>query len=450
MNLVGTVCHAAGIQIHLYFDDWLLRAPSREVLTTHVEFVTQLMQRLGLLINWKKSELTPTQTLVFLGYSNTLREGTVHPTEENVTKVVTKVDRLLRNGQGTAREWLSLIGIINAIALVSPLGRLLVCPLDVHAHQQWTWRAENPHTMETIISVPEDLRNILEWWTLPQQWNLGVSLKPFQADHRLYTDASYYGWGAHMGLLIASGVWSQEEATRHINVLECESVLRALKHFGNQVSHSSILVATDNTTTLSYINKQGGTKSTDMLRTTRSLLLWCHANQISIRAVHIKGSLNGMADLLSRDQRTVNTEWSLHPSVVRDLWKMSFLPKVDLFATVFNRKLPRYVSPFPDPGAWGVDAMTLSWDDLSVYAFPPFALVASVVRKLEQSRRCRMVLIAPHWPSRSWFATLTNLSEEPPCPLPLLPNLLKQPTQHLFHENLLLLNLHAWILSSSN
>jgi hypothetical protein len=213
------------------------------------------------------------------------------------------------------------------------------------------------------------------------------------------------------------------------------------------MSNSSNLVATDNTTTLSYINKQGGTKSTDMLHTTRSLLLWCHANHISIRAVHIKGSLNGMADLLSRDQRTVHTEWSLHPSVVRDLWEKSFLPEVDLFATVFNRKLPQYVSPFPDPGAWGVDAMSLNWDNLSVYAFPPFALVSSVVRKLEQSRRCRMVLIAPHWPSRSWFATLKNLSDAAPWPLP---NLLKQPTQQLFHENLPLLNLHAWFLSSSN
>jgi hypothetical protein len=450
ISLVAKICHGEGIQIHLYLDDWLLRGPSKEVLTGHVTFVTNLMQKLGLLINWEKSELIPTQTLTFLSYAYNLRDGTVRPTEENVTKVVTKAGKLLRDRRGTAREWLSLIGIVNAIAPVSPLGRLLVCPLDIHAHQQWIWRADDPRTMQAVITVPDPLCHILEWWKTPHWWNLGVTLQPFRADHHLYTDPSYYGWGSHMGLLTASGTWTPQEALNHINVLECETVLRALQHFGKLVVNGSVLVSTDNTTTLSYINKQGGTKSIEMLHTTRTLLLWCHANGISLRAVHIKGSLNGMADLLSRDQGTVNTEWSLHPSVVQELWERAFRPDVDLFATQSNRKLPLYVSPFPDAKAWGMDAMSLNWDDLSAYAFPPFALVPSVVKKLEQSHSCRMVLITPHWPSRSWFATLQNLSEEAPWPLPMWPNLLKQPTQNLFHENLPLLNLHAWFLSSSS
>ena len=153
-----------------------------------------------------------------------------------------------------------------------------------------------------------------------------------------------------------------------------------------------------------------------------------------------------MADLLSRDHKTVNTEWSLHPQVLQQLWKKWYTPEIDLFATLYNRKLEKYVSPFPDDLAIAVDALTLCWDHLVVYAFPPFAIVKQVCQKLEQSKNCHMILIAPYWPNQAWFPILSNLSVEPPVPLPLRFDLLKQPIQELYHENIQILNLHGWLL----
>lgn len=211
-----------------------------------------------------------------------------------------------------------------------------------------------------------------------------------------------------------------------------------------------VLIATDNTTTLSYINKFGGTRSPEMFEATKSLLLWCNKHTIMIKATHIKGSLNVMADMLSRKTKTVNTEWSLHPEVTQSLWNKWFQPNIDLFATRFNHKLPKYISPFPDPLAHGVDAMSLEWSRQTLYAFPPFALVNQVITKFEQSQQCRMILVAPFWPTRNWFGTLMKLRKGEPVELPKWHNLLKQPTQEIYHENLMLLNLHAWLLSKDN
>ena len=59
-------------------------------------------------------------------------------------------------------------------------------------------------------------------------------------------------------------------------------------------------------------------------------------------------------------------EWSLHPEVFK-----AICSQVDLFATRFNNKLPQFVSPVLDPQAWAVDALSLSWENLDPYAFPP-------------------------------------------------------------------------------
>ena len=186
---------------------------------------------------------------------------------------------------------------------------------------------------------------------------------------------------------------------------------------------------------MSYINRQGGTKSLDMFNTTHQLLIWCHTHNVQLQAVHIKGSMNVMADLLSRDGHTVNTEWSLHPTVTQDLWNLWFQPDIDLFATIYNSKLERYVSPFPDEEAVTIDAMSMSWNHLRAYAFPPFAILKKVLQKLEKTESCEMIMITPYWPNQAWFAILKDLSQETPIRLPQRYDLLKQPVQELFNQS---------------
>ena len=94
---------------------------------------------------------------------------------------------------------------------------------------------------------------------------------------------------------------------------------------------------------------------------------------------------------------------------------------MDLFATRFNNKLPQFVSPVPDPQAWPVDALSLSWENLDPYAFPPAAILGKVVKKLQDYPCNRIILISPGWPNMPWFWNLVAMSSQIPLCLPNLP-----------------------------
>ena len=117
------------------------------------------------------------------------------------------------------------------------------------------------------------------------------------------------------------------------------------------------MIATDNSTVVSYINKQGGTRSPTLLRLTVELLHWLEAQNIIVRARHIPGCLNMIADHLSRPNQPVPTEWSLNPEIVKRIFGLWGTPEIDMFATVSNTHLPRFMSPVPEPRALAVDAL---------------------------------------------------------------------------------------------
>ena len=198
---------------------------------------------------------------------------------------------------------------------------------------------------------------------------------------------------------MARGLWSKSGGDLHINLLELKAVLLALKQFEQLWWNQTILVCTDNTTVVAYINKEGGMKSGSLCALLWRLLLWCNQRQIVLRVRHIPGHLNVIADKLSRHRQVIQTEWSLLQEVFNRLCRRWHKPEVDLFATRFNHKLPKFVSPVPDRLAWAVDALSLQWKDLDAYAFPPTALLGQVVIKLLDRGCCRLILIAPGWPT---------------------------------------------------
>ena len=203
------------------------------------------------------------------------------------------------------------------------------------------------------------------------------------------------------------------EKRLHINVLELKAVSLALRSFKDQCQNQTLLVATDNSTVVVYINKQGVTHSAEMCFLLWKIMTWCHHYHITLKARHIPGCLNVMADLLSRSNQVQSTEWSLHPQVFKQICQKWFTPHADRFATHLNHKLPLYVSPVPDPNAWDIDALNLNWMGLTAYAYPPTALLHRVIQKIRQCH-CLIIVIAPGWPGMPWFWDLVQLSTEIP------------------------------------
>ena len=72
------------------------------------------------------------------------------------------------------------------------------------------------------------------------------------------------------------------------------------------------------------------------------------------------GEKNVLADLLSRRDKIIHTEWTLHQSVVNALCITWDRPNIDLFATRLNHWLPVFVSPMADPQAVDVDALSIA------------------------------------------------------------------------------------------
>ena len=137
------------------------------------------------------------------------------------------------------------------------------------------------------------------------------------------------------------------------------------------------------------LHKQGGTHSAKMCALLWKIMTWCHHYHVTLKARHISGCLNVMADLLSRSNLVQTTEWSLHPQVFKQICQKWFTPHVDLFATQLNPKLPLYVSPVPNPKAWDIDALNINWTGLIAYAYPPTAFLHRVIKKI---RPCNLVV----------------------------------------------------------
>ena len=168
----------------------------------------------------------------------------------------------------------------------------------------------------------------------------GQPLHPLKHALQIFTDASKEGWGAHLNEHTARGTWSLPENKLHINHLELKAVFLALKEFQDLISNNIILVATDNTTVVAYINKEEGMRSGSLCALLWRILSWCTRKQVTLKARHTPGQLNVIADKLSRLGQTIQTEWSLHPEVFQAICSRWYQPQVDLFVTRFNNKLP--------------------------------------------------------------------------------------------------------------
>lgn len=432
-----------GILVFAYLDDWLIVSRSPQESVRDTQFTTSLLRRLGWVINEEKSSLSPTQHLTYLGANLDLSVGMTFPSEERLSAILDLAGAILSGKVETAFHWMRLLGLLASLVDVLPLCRLRMRPLQLCLLQQFHPSSDS---QQKVVVVTPVVRPHIQWLTSRDNLAKGRLCVDHRQEELITTDASLAGWGATWRSSTISGTWSLEEKSLHINVLELEAVTRAISHWRTPFNGKLLTVLSDNSTVVAYVNRQGGTRSPTLCWRTLDLFSLAESNDISLRASHLAGKENIVADALSRGWNLDHKEWTLAQPWADHVFQMYGHPHVDLFATAKNARLPVFCTRFFHPQAWAVDALALDWTGILGYAFPPWNLIHRVLIKLRDSRAA-VLLIAPCWPRQPWFPLLLQLLVDYPFQFPPKHNLLTQLQGRISHPNVSSLHLTAWPLS---
>ncbi|XP_033099816.1 E3 ubiquitin-protein ligase UBR4-like [Anneissia japonica] len=294
---LGPVFHARGIRIFMYLDDWLVVANSRVTLLHHLSIVLDMTETVGFIINREKSVLVPTQLPLFLGAHIDLVHSVAFPSTGRISKCQLAITQLLSLPHSPAESWLRMLGFLASLVDLVPYCRLRMRPLQLHLLAFFS-----PASRDLSAQIPLNafVARHLRWWLQENVLQGGKSFPDPLPAFRFSADASLGGWGGCSLMERVAGDWSLEESTSHINVLELLAVRRSLEAFVDRAKGKAVLVHFDSSTVVSYINRQGGTHSPTLCFHTWQLLLWCLSHRIHLRAAHIPGRLNVLADSLSR------------------------------------------------------------------------------------------------------------------------------------------------------
>ena len=424
-----------GLRVASYIDDWLLCASSAREVVSDTAKVMSHVTSLGFTINQAKSMTTPTQSTDFIGItldSVAYRARLSQDRVNDLLKCVAlfKIGRTLQLG-----TCLRMAGLMaSAISLVR-LGRLHMRPF-----QRWLRSLCLPTRFtRRRVRVSANCTLALKWWSNERTLTEGVPLGLPLVRKLVTTDASLSGWGATHDGRTARGVWDTTLRSSHINYLELLAVFLALQEFERFLEGHHVLVRSDNTTTVCYINRQGGLRSSRLCALAHRLLTWCDSRLLSLTACHVPGRLNAGADLLSRGPLRYS-EWSLNFRVVDMIWARFSMPVADLFASEENNKLPLFFSLSGSPPL-GLDALAHQWPRGLLYAFPPLELIPHVLANV-RTQGLELLLVAPAW--GSWRQDIVPLLFDEPWQLPSWRDLLTQADGEIFHPRPQDLDLWVW------
>ena len=317
MKPVVALLRERGIRLIVYLDDILIMCSCQDTLVNQLRFVRDLFQVLGLLINEKKSQLDPSQEIVFLGLAISTTTMQVSLPKEKVAQIQQEAKQLQAMSEVSVQKLAMLVGRTTAAKQairVAPLFRRHLQALINRVVPLAFSIEEVKQCYHHMVELSVEARQELVWWTQEMQDHNGAPLTMGTPYMVIESDASCLGWGATLkgqGLR-TGGQWSTSEQEMHINCLELLAASLAIQTFAKEKRSIRILVRTDNISTRAYINHFGGTHSWQMNHLATQIWKWCIECQIFLTAEHLPGVLNQEADEESRTIRD-RCDWMLHP-----------------------------------------------------------------------------------------------------------------------------------------
>lgn len=303
-----------GVCVFPYLDD-LVAASSFSQASEDLQRVMTSFTQHGFVINESKSSLFPSQKLIHLGLLIDTQSFQVSLSPERQSKLREVLLQVRSAPSSNLMTLSSLLGLMVSCQDILPWSRLHLRPLQSFL-LPFSHLIETKTTIQLIL--PSSVKDSLNWWLNPSRLQTGLSLE-IPSCITITTDASLWGWRTWLNHLMAQGTWSLKEQRYSINRLELRAIRLALLQFKDSVQAAHVLIRTDNTSAKALINRQGGTKSKDLMR---------------------EATLPSTVD---------EEEWSLHLQVFHLITTILGKPEIDLFASTENHQVPAFLSRNPSP-----------------------------------------------------------------------------------------------------
>ena len=256
MAPVSSIMHRHGFRLLRYLDDWLVLGSTFQELVQARDFLLWLCHLLGIIVNPSKSSLVPTRTLDCLGMTLESSPLRVFPTLKRVQKFSLLLQDFLTDRLHPVSVWRSLLGMMSSSSAIVPGSRLRMRSL------QFRLNAAGPLLLDgDLVSWDGGCLRDLRWWSDDSHLLVGLPLGVSLPDLCLFSDASDQGWGAALGDLHLSGLWSPLCSRFSINERELLAILFAVQGFLPHLRGQKVAVYSDNSTALAYLRKQGVTRS---------------------------------------------------------------------------------------------------------------------------------------------------------------------------------------------
>ena len=407
------------ILITIYLDDLLIQASTPQKTYLHGQIVALLFMVLGWSINWKKSSFIPSQQFTHLGFDFDTVTMTISCPLDKVRGLQLMARNALTAGFLSAHDAERLLGKMESVRPATPLAALHYRPIQ---RQLLSLKSSWPHGKrrpKQVLKLSEKSLSCLSWWISRTgfQSHSSAPIRELAPTVEVWTDANLEMCGAHnsRGQYFQRS-WTNEEldSHHHINLLETRAAregLAALTRPGDRIR-----LHMDSTTAVSYIRRQGGTRSHSLSQEAVALWKETVARDTVLLTPHWLSTKENLgADFLSRHKMD---HWEV--MLDRDIFKevvehFMVYPTLDAFASSKTAQMPRFMSWYPESRAVARDALLAVWDPVT-YLFPPIPLMMRVLQEV-QSQGVEAILICPRWPSALWWTLVTELLVDPPLTL---------------------------------
>ena len=436
--------HRLGIRSTMYMDDLLLASSSQTEALRAAKVARELIESLGLTINYDKSVFLPTQRLTHLGLVWDAAQNKVFAPVQKLRALARTARNTLADGEGgkpiPIRTLAKISGIVTAL-----MPAMRIATLRRHSLERLVTfglrgsRGDWDSSVALSRSAIDDLR----FWasSAPLRHN-GAPINEPEPDATITTDASGVGWGATIEFhntqpnddslyplpnrtISICGRFRADESARSSNWREAEGMRLALHAFRSRWSKlRSLRLRSDNSTVVSIL-RRGGSRHRHLGQVLDASMRQLEHHRVNLLVEHIAGTDNVVADQLSRAglSDTDRNDWSLSPTAFARICRRYGRPTIDWFATHRNALCSRFATRRPHRRATYIDAMRCNWRNEFGIFVPPFNLLEQVIHRLHvqgagSPRRPMGILVVPHWPSRPWYGTLMeSLAIERPLSL---------------------------------